>query len=238
METIYHLNRYLVDCIGAPHAQLNQPWVKYLCTFNGVLALLQYIRQTAEKSKFPTPKGERKIAAFNVMNDKYVGYLKWTLFAHILGGMTSQLGSSLAILLENYSPQWSKRLAKISSAAETFVHAPTAFVLTPFVYGDPGVVPYLYGTVSFLLQVSGLSALEESWREEKPQQEMSTAGKSEKSSLEMRIPLRGEESFMTLHLSHQALMLMLGPFEKSRKSRYIFSSLACNPYSRPKLSSP
>jgi hypothetical protein len=183
METIYHLNRYLVDCIGAPHAQLNQPWVKYLCTFNGVLALLQYIRQTAEKSKFPTPKGERKIAAFNVMNDKYVGYLRWTLFAHILGGMTSQLGSSLAILLENYSPQWSKRLAKISSAAETFVHAPTAFVLTPFVYGDPGVVPYLYGTVSFLLQVSGLSALEESWREEKPQQEVSTTGKSGKSSL-------------------------------------------------------
>ena len=213
---IYRLNRYLVGCIGTPHAQLNQPWVKYLCTFNGALALLQYIRQTAEKNKFPTPKGERKIAAFNVMNDKYVGYLRWTLFAHIVGGMTSQLGSSLAILLEDYSPQWSKRLAKISSAAETFVHAPTAFVLTPFVYGDPGVVLYLYGTVSFLLQVSGLSALEESWREEKP--EVSLAGQQEVTT--RRPELRRMCSTVSIFLYVRLYAIMRGTGGFLRRQKY------------------
>ena len=85
MAPIYKVNQWIIDLIGQPKSQLNQSWVKYLCTFNGVLALQQYISQYFEKNKFPTQNGERKVAAFNVMNKKYVGILRLTLFAHIIG---------------------------------------------------------------------------------------------------------------------------------------------------------
>lgn len=166
LQTPYSISRWLVSKIGATASELEKPWVRGLCTVNGILALFQYIRQYQEKNKFPTPSGERKVASFNVMNQKYVGALRIILFAHIVSGMTAQLGSSLAIFLEDYTPRVSRRLSQISSMAEAFVHAPTALILSPFVYGDKGVVPYLYGTVSFLLQISGLTALEESFSDE------------------------------------------------------------------------
>jgi len=163
MNTIFSITRSITKQIGSPKEDLLTPWVRRLCAFNGVLALQQYINQYFEKNRFPTPSGERKIAAFNVMNKKYVGYLRYILFAHIISGMTAQLGSSLSIFLEDYMPSLSRKLAQISSIAEATCHAPTAFLLTPFVYGDKGIVPYLYGTVSFLLMVSGLSSVEESF---------------------------------------------------------------------------
>ena len=95
------------------------------------------------------------------MNKKYVGYLRIALFFHIVSGMTAQLGSSLSIFLEDYYPAFSRKLAYLAATAEVYLHAPTAFILTPFVYGDQGVIPYVYGVVSFLLLSSGLSALEE-----------------------------------------------------------------------------
>ena len=104
------------------------------------------------------------------MNGKYVGWLRVTLFLHIVGGMTAQVGSSLAIFLEERNSALSRKIARIAAAAEAFVHAPTAFLMSPFVYGDKGVTPYVYGTVSLLLQLSGLTALRESWTEEEQQQ--------------------------------------------------------------------
>ena len=156
------LSRWIIGHIGAPQSALEKPWVRWLCAANGLLALTSYLGQLREKARFPGPDGTRKVAAFGVMNAKYVGVFRLCLFAHIASGMTAQLGSSLAIFLEERSPTLSRRLAKIAAIAEAFVHAPTAFMMSPFVYGDKGVVPYLYGIVSFLLQVSGLSALEES----------------------------------------------------------------------------
>ena len=153
----------IVDLIGSPKKDLQRPWVKWLCALNGVLAFQQYGGQFLEKSRFPTPQGQRKVAAFNVMNAKYVGYLRYTLFAHIASGMISQIGSSLSIVLEKRHERVSRRLAQIASLAESLIHAPTAFILTPFVYGDKGVVPYLYGTVSFLLLLSGLTSVKESF---------------------------------------------------------------------------
>ena len=147
----HHFNSFL------PQFSFHQ----YLCTFNGILALQQYIGQYFEKNRFPTKSGERKVAAFNVMNKKYVGYLRIALFFHIVSGMTAQLGSSLSIFLEDYYPAFSRKLAYLAATAEVYLHAPTAFILTPFVYGDQGVIPYVYGVVSFLLLSSGLSALEE-----------------------------------------------------------------------------
>ena len=90
----------IVELIGSPRKTLQRPWVKWLCALNGALAFQQYVGQFIEKSRFPTPQGQRKVAAFNVMNAKYVGYLRYTLFAHIASGMISQLGSSLSIVLE------------------------------------------------------------------------------------------------------------------------------------------
>jgi len=160
---IFDIATFIVNRIGSSKDELKRPWVKWLCALNGVLALQQYVGQFIEKSRFPTPSGERKVAAFNVMNDKYRGIFRITLYLHIASGMTSQLGSSLSIFLEKKMPALSRILAKWSSVAETFVHAPTAFVLSPFVYGDKGVVPYLYTTVSFLLFVSGLTSMKESF---------------------------------------------------------------------------
>ena len=89
--------RWVVDQIGAPASALTGGWVRDLCTLNGVLAAQQYVGQFVEKSRFPTPSGARKVAAFNVMNLKYVGYLRVVLFAHVLSGMCAQLGSSLGL---------------------------------------------------------------------------------------------------------------------------------------------
>jgi hypothetical protein len=222
MAPIYKVNQWIIDLIGQPKSHLNQSWVKYLCTFNGALALQQYISQYFEKNKFPTQNGERKVGAFNVMNRKYVGILRLTLFAHIIGGMTSQIGSSLAILLEEYSPKWSKHFAKISSAAETFVHAPTAFILTPFVYGDPGIVPYLYGTVSFLLTISGISAMEESWKEEKeiPLWKRFNTNEKQVSTSNERSELRRMCSTVSIFLYVRLYAVMRGAGGFLRKQKY------------------
>ena len=100
----------IVDLIGSPKKDLQRPWVKWLCAFNGVLAFQQYVGQFLEKSRFPTPQGQRKVAAFNVMNAKYVGYLRYTLFAHIASGMISQIGSSLSIVLEKRNERELRRM--------------------------------------------------------------------------------------------------------------------------------
>ena len=124
---IFKVARAIVDQIGSPAAELDKPWVKYLCALNGVLAALQYVGQWGEKNKFPVPRtGERKVASFNVMNQKYVGALRLALYAHIAGGMTAQLGSSLAIVLEERWPAASRKIAQVAAAAEALGAAPNA----------------------------------------------------------------------------------------------------------------
>ena len=107
---IFDVASQIVDLIGSPKKDLQRPWVKWLCALNGVLAFQQYVGQFLEKSRFPTPQGQRKVAAFNVMNAKYVGYLRYTLFAHIASGMISQIGSSLSIVLEKRNEHELRRM--------------------------------------------------------------------------------------------------------------------------------
>jgi hypothetical protein len=157
----------LVEYIGAPTDELCSPWVKFLCVANGVLHAFQLFGEFSDKARFPTKTGERKVASYEVMNYKYTGFFKGTLFLHIASGATTQLCSSIAIFLEERNAKLSQTLARIASCSETFCHAPTAFALSPFVYGDKGVVPWLYALVSLLLQVSGLNAMAESWGDDK-----------------------------------------------------------------------
>jgi hypothetical protein len=89
--------------------------------------------------RYPTNSGERKVGALAVMNEKYRGWLYAVLAAHLASGLVSHFGSSLSIGVEQRFPLFAKQLARLSSWAETFVHAPTALMLTPFVYGDKGV---------------------------------------------------------------------------------------------------
>ena len=157
----------IIEQIGAPARELcadGSPfdWVKVLCTANGALALLQFIGEARDRALFKTKGGERKVASFSVMNLKYVGSFRVVLTAHIASGAVAQLGSSLAIALETACPELSRRLARVAAAAEACMHAPTAIYLSPFVYGDKGITPYLYGIVSLLLLLSGMSAYRES----------------------------------------------------------------------------
>ena len=153
--------------LGSPKKELNAKWVKYLCCFNGVVHCFSAYTLFRDKQRFLTPRGEKKVAVLAVMNDKYVGIKYAVLSVHVLSGMVSHFGSALAIGLESIWPQQSNFLARVSSAAELYLHAPTALYLTPSVYGDNGVAPLLYGLVSSLLVLSGASSLRESQRENK-----------------------------------------------------------------------
>lgn len=149
----------LIALLGAPTEELNAPWVRRLCMLNGFLALVQFQGEVRDRMLFKTPRGDTKVASYSVMNFKYTGLFKAILFTHILSGSIAQLGSSLAIAFEEYRPQLSRKIAKVSAFAETFFHAPTAFAMTPWVYGDKGITVPVYGLVSFLLLLSGASAL-------------------------------------------------------------------------------
>lgn len=223
--------RWVVDQIGAPASALSAGWVRHLCVLNGVLAAQQYVGQFVEKSRFPTPSGARKVAAFNVMNAKYVGYLRAALFAHVVSGMCAQLGSSLSIFLEERAPRVSRRAARVAAYAEAFVHAPTAFVLTPFVYGDKGITPFVYGTVSFLLQISGLCALRESFKEdeeelEEKREQMEGDGGGENkisaksNSSRVRVELRRMCTTISIFLYVRLYAIMRGPAGFLRKQKY------------------
>ena len=214
MEAITALAQSIVDEIGAPRKALEADWIRGLCIWNGFLAALSYLGQLQEKARFPTPTGERKVAAFNVMNGKYVGWLRVTLFLHIFGGMTAQLASSIAIFLEERNATLSQKFARAAAVAEAFVHAPTAFLMSPFVYGDKGVTPYVYGTVSFLLQLSGLTALRESLAEN-----MKNLGKQEQQSTK-RIELRRMCTTISIFLYVRLYAVMRGPSGFLQRQKY------------------
>jgi hypothetical protein len=164
----------LIGALGAPAEELNAPWVRRLCMLNGALAFLLYCGEYRDRSRFKTPRGETKVASYAVMNLKYVGWFKACLFTHIASGSTAQLCSSAAIALEDARPALSRRLARVAALAETFFHAPTAFAMSPIVYGDKGITPPVYGLVSFLLQLSGAAALLEA--EQEPEEEKGEPG--------------------------------------------------------------
>jgi hypothetical protein len=162
----------LIDYLGAPQEELETDWVKYLCITNGALHVLQLHGEFNDKARFKTKTGARKVASYEVMNFKYVGFFKGCLFVHIASGATTQLCSSISIFLEERNEKLSQTFARVASVSEVFFHAPSAFCLSPFVYGDKGVTPYLYGIVSFLLQLSGLSAMYESYADKTDKDEL------------------------------------------------------------------
>eukprot|EP00929_Paragymnodinium_shiwhaense_P058580 TRINITY_DN29335_c0_g1_i3.p1 TRINITY_DN29335_c0_g1~~TRINITY_DN29335_c0_g1_i3.p1 ORF type:complete len:313 (+),score=35.96 TRINITY_DN29335_c0_g1_i3:63-1001(+) len=166
LVSLEHHANYLVKLIGAPSDELCSPWVRWLAMLNGVLHFGVFVVQFVDRARFPTKRGEKKVATFEVMNDKYVGLQFAALVLHILSGTISHFGSSAAIALEDYWPKVAQRLAVLSSAAELGVHSPSALCMSPFVYGDKGVTPLVYALVSCLLGLSGASALSESLRSE------------------------------------------------------------------------
>ena len=152
-----------IKYLGSPKEELREKWIGSLCTFNGILHFIVSIGLYLDKQKYIIKSsGEKKVAVLAVMNNKYRGPMYMALAIHIISGTISHLGSALSIYFENtkYST-FSTNLAIVSSAAELFFHAPTALYLTPFVYGDKGVAPFVYGLVSCLLALSGASALKE-----------------------------------------------------------------------------
>lgn len=151
----------LVSVIGVPQSELTGRWLRYLLVWNGLFHIRQLITETRDRHLFKTKKGERKVASFAEMNAKYVGFYRTVLFVHIVTGSVVVLGASAAVGLEEYHPTFSSRAALVSSATEAFLHGPTALVLSPIVYGDKGVTPFVYFVTSFLLILSGLSALVE-----------------------------------------------------------------------------
>jgi len=149
----------LIRTLGNPKQEMDEEWVRRLCMLNGMLAFIQFTGEARDRFLFKTKSGETKVASLSVMNHKYVGFFRTTLFIHIASGATAQLGSSLAIALERSHPELSRKIARVAAAAETYFHAPSAFILSPIVYGDKGVTPMLYFLTSFLLLLSGTSAL-------------------------------------------------------------------------------
>eukprot|EP00929_Paragymnodinium_shiwhaense_P058579 TRINITY_DN29335_c0_g1_i2.p1 TRINITY_DN29335_c0_g1~~TRINITY_DN29335_c0_g1_i2.p1 ORF type:complete len:238 (+),score=36.93 TRINITY_DN29335_c0_g1_i2:63-776(+) len=149
LVSLEHHANYLVKLIGAPSDELCSPWVRWLAMLNGVLHFGVFVVQFVDRARFPTKRGEKKVATFEVMNDKYVGLQFAALVLHILSGTISHFGSSAAIALEDYWPKVAQRLAVLSSAAELGVHSPSALCMSPFVYGDKGVTPLVYAA-SFL----------------------------------------------------------------------------------------
>ena len=161
-NTVVQCIHSIVDWAGAPKEELSASWVGSLCIANGILHGLVNYQYYLDKIKWPTPSGAPKVASLNVMNLKYKGMLYVLLALHISSGLVSHLGSSLSIAFREVQPRISSYLAVLSSAAEVFVHGPTALCLTPIVYGDKGVTVFYYGLVSSLLCLSGASAFIES----------------------------------------------------------------------------
>jgi len=135
---------------------------------NAVLHCLSYMGSIKEKQRFPMKNGQKKVASFGVMNAKYVGFFYATLMSHILGGTLSVVGSAASIFFEERNEEISRKLAIVASAGQVFLHVPSAIAMSPIVYGDKGVTPFVYMLTSVLLQLSGLSALFESTASESP----------------------------------------------------------------------
>jgi hypothetical protein len=143
------------------------------------------------------------------MNLKYRGLLRGALAAHVIGGTISQLGSSAAIGLEEALPQASKRLAQVSALAELILHAPTALVMAPIVYGDKGVTPFVYGVTGVLLALSSASALIESNSRDDPAD--GAADDSLPASGTIRPELRRMCATISIFLYVRLYALMRGP---------------------------
>lgn len=153
----------VVGHIGHPPEMLSGNWVWWLLVTNGLHHTRMLYMEQKDKRNFPTKSGERKVASYNQMNLKYVHWKRTTLFVHIISGTVAMLGSCLAIGIEGYGDgSLSGRIAVVASAAEVLAHAPTALMLSPMVYGDKGVTPFVYMVTSALLMISGISSLEES----------------------------------------------------------------------------
>lgn len=169
LEKVKSAVKWLTAYLGKPQEELNAPWIQRLCVLNGVMHVSQLYGEIREKIKFPKdPKLNRpKLANFSIMDRKYPHVFRTFLAIHILSGITSVQCSWVAIALEQRRPKLAKRLAKIASIAETFFHGPSAIALSPLVYGDKGVIPWVYGLTSCLLVLSGASALIESTEEQK-----------------------------------------------------------------------
>jgi hypothetical protein len=151
-----------IEHLGASKEELARPWVKRLCVFNGIMHLLQAVQMVRTRNRFRTSSGERRVASFGVMNSKYTGAFRTILAVHIVSGSTAMLLSAASIALEDLNAWLSEKLARIASAAELFFHAPTAALMTPFVYGDKGVTVPVYAITSALLALSSWSAFQES----------------------------------------------------------------------------
>eukprot|EP00756_Hemistasia_phaeocysticola_P002358 Hpha_TRINITY_DN11633_c0_g2::TRINITY_DN11633_c0_g2_i1::g.48923::m.48923 len=206
----------LISVIGAPKEELRADWVRAICMLNGALALLQFAVEVRDRRLFRTPSGERKVASYAVMNLKYVGFFRVCLFTHIVSGATAQLGSSLAIALERSNPPLARRLGRIAATSETLFHAPTAFAMSPIVYGDQGITPLLYGLVSFLLQLSGASALFEV---------TSKSSDSEEGGTEL-VELRRMCSTISIFLYVRLYAVMRGVSGMLQKQKYSLAVLA------------
>jgi hypothetical protein len=207
------LIKSIVEYIGAPQEELNSSWVGNLCIMNGALHVLQLIGEAKDKARFPTKTGERKVASYAVMNYKYVGFFRGCLFVHVLSGATAQLCSSISIFLEERDEKLSQGFARVASVSEVFFHAPTAFCLTPYVYGDKGVVPLLYGVVSLLLQISGLSAMCESFTDGKE-------GSLKPTAAGKRPELRRMCTTISIFLYVRLYAIMRGPAGMLQKQKY------------------
>lgn len=157
-----------IELLGNSKESLCAPWVGRLCVANAVMHTMMYLLQELEKGRFRTKQGQRKVATFGIMNVKYVGVFYGVLVAHIIGGTLSVVGSAASIYYEERKEDLSRKLALWASLGQTFLHAPTAIALSPIVYGDKGVTPFIYLFTSLLLQLAGLSALFESTSTEPP----------------------------------------------------------------------
>jgi len=152
--------------LGKPKEDLSRPWIRRLCMLNGLLHTRMVFVESRDKLRYKAQTGKSKLGIFAVMNMHYTGLFRTVLVLHILSGLTAHVGSALAIALEQWKPRASKMLAKIASAAELFVHAPSALAMSPIVYGDKGITPPVYTIVSLALGLSAASSLKESLSDE------------------------------------------------------------------------
>jgi len=164
LDFIKRLVAKLIDRMGAPQEGLCESWLGYVCVLNALAHIRSMVTQTQDKIRFGGKgiDGQPKVAVFGIMNLKYIGAKRVALALHILGGTLSVIGSALSILLEERHERLSKQIAILASAGEAFLHAPSAILLSPSVYGDRGITPFVYMVTSLLLQLSGTAALIES----------------------------------------------------------------------------
>lgn len=154
-----------IEYLGNSKESLCENWVGNLSIITAAAHAFITFGLMQDKVRYRAPDGAKKVAVFGVMNFKYVGLFYAVLSVHILGGTASVFGSALAVYFEERSPKISKRLAVVSAAAETFLHAPSAIAMSPFVYGDKGVSPFVYMATSVFLELSGIAAFIESLRD-------------------------------------------------------------------------